>query len=545
MTAPTTKPRALRRLERLHDAKSLGRDKAQAQRLQKATGEPSPQSYDPAPGTPPGGKITSTAPRPAPGDGTSPGRISDAYRAADALDLVEGRRARAPAPAAARGGTFGSGGRAELSPATRGPGPGAYDVAAAEASLRSWPLSKLASTASRFHEDEVAAQRAAVGPGPAAYDTYVPPAAPAARLVGREGLQAFGEPGFGVPGAGAYDTRAPLSRVGGAMGREPRGGAFAADAGGPGPGVDAMPSFLASVAATPSVASLRPRHETPRPGAAAVLAARRALGASPGPAYDTARAYGATARAAPGVALRPQHLVATPLDRIRVPAPRFARPPPKNAPPSAFEPPALPNAPVASRFCVAPTVGRATRREYRKRYLASFRACRDAGRTYGAEAVRKNASGREFEKEGLGFAARRPVAPTRGAEAERATRLAGRLLAPDPRGAAPRARSGEGARPWADATYDVYVPPRSDTMRATPPAARAPPAAPREAAGDLFFDGVRALLDDAYRARLVARPAVQAPPRGADHGVDVPPTARLASDLVFLDDARERPSTDF
>ena len=96
-------------------------------------------------------------------------------------------------------------------------------------------------------------------------------------------------------------------------------------------------------------------------------------------------------------------------------------------------------------------------------------------------------------------------APTRGAEAERATRLAGRLLAPDPRGAAPRARSGEGARPWADATYDVYVPPRSDTMRAAPPAARAPPAAPREAAGDLFFDGVRALLDDAYRARLVAR----------------------------------------
>ena len=95
MTAPPTKPRALRRLERLHDAKSLGRDKAQAQRLQKAAGGPSPQSYDPAPGTPPGGKITSTAPRPAPGDGTSPGRISDAYRAADALDLVEGRRAQA------------------------------------------------------------------------------------------------------------------------------------------------------------------------------------------------------------------------------------------------------------------------------------------------------------------------------------------------------------------------------------------------------------------------------------------------------------------
>ena len=40
MTAAPTKPRALRRLAQLHDAKALGRDKAQGQRLQKTAAEP-------------------------------------------------------------------------------------------------------------------------------------------------------------------------------------------------------------------------------------------------------------------------------------------------------------------------------------------------------------------------------------------------------------------------------------------------------------------------------------------------------------------------
>ena len=52
-----------------------------------------------------------------------------------------------------------------------------------------------------------------------------------------------------------------------------------------------------------------------------------------------------------------------------------------------------------------------------------------------------------------------------------------------------------------------------------------------------------ATLDDAYRARLVKRRPLE-PERGADHGVLVPPTTREARDLVFLDDARERPTTD-
>ena len=551
MTAAPTKPRALRRLSQLHDAKSLGRDKELARRLQKGSAEPSPQSYKEQPRSPPGGRFTGKAPRPAPNDGTSPGRTADAFRAADALDLVEGKEMRVANPAQPpSGGTFGGRG-ADLFSVKDGPGPGAHDVRAADASQRAvWRQNKLASTASRFHADEIEAQRGAVGPSPAEYDTYVPSAAPKATLVGREGLKSFSEAKIEeqkwTPGAGAYDTSTPLSQVGGALGREKRGGAFAGESDGPGPGVDAMPSFLASVAETHSVSLPGASHETPLPGAAAVLAARQAVGESPGPAYDTARAYNATHKAPGGISMRPQHLVATPLDRKKVTAPRFASPKRVTArPPPAFKPPALPNAPSGTRFRVAPTAGRATRREYRRRYLASFRACRDSARAYDSESIKAGTSGRSFGKEGLGFATRRPLQPTRGAEAERAARLAKKLFAPDPAFKPARIAtiSKDEARFWADGIYDVYRPPRSDTMRPDPPPPPVTIPPPREDDGALFFDGVRALLDDAYRARLVKRRPLE-PARGADHGVDVPPTTLEARDLVFLDDARERPTTD-
>ena len=96
---------------------------------------------------------------------------------------------------------------------------------------------------------------------------------------------------------------------------------------------------------------------------------------------------------------------------------------------------------------------------------------------------------------------------------------------------------------WADGIYDVYVPPRSDTMRPDPPPAPVSKPPPREDQGTLFFDGVRALLDDDYRARLVKRRPLE-PERGADHGIEKRPTTLEARDLVFLDDARERPTTD-
>ena len=133
MTAAPTKPRALRRLSQLHDAKSLGRDKELARRLQKGSAEPSPQSYKEQPRSPPGGRFTGKAARPAPNDGTSPGRTADAFRAADALDLVEGKGSRIENPKQPpSGGTFGGRG-ADLFSVKDGPGPGAHDVRAADA----------------------------------------------------------------------------------------------------------------------------------------------------------------------------------------------------------------------------------------------------------------------------------------------------------------------------------------------------------------------------------------------------------------------------
>ena len=159
MTAAPTKPRALRRLSQLHDAKSLGRDKELARRLQKGAAEPSPQSYKEQPRSPPGGRFTGKAPRPAPNDGTSPGRTADAFRAADALDLVEGKDMRVANPQKPSGATFGGRSAAGLFAVKDGPGPGAHDVRAADASQRAvWRQNKLASTASRFHADEIEAQ---------------------------------------------------------------------------------------------------------------------------------------------------------------------------------------------------------------------------------------------------------------------------------------------------------------------------------------------------------------------------------------------------
>ena len=56
-------------------------------------------------------------------------------------------------------------------------------------------------------------------------------------------------------------------------------------------------------------------------------------------------------------------------------------------------------------------------------------------------------------------------------EAERAARLAKKLFAPDPAFKPARIAtiSKDEARFWADGIYDVYRPPRSDTMRPDPP----------------------------------------------------------------------------
>mmetsp|Transcript_26999 Transcript_26999/g.83160 ORF Transcript_26999/g.83160 Transcript_26999/m.83160 type:complete len:256 (+) Transcript_26999:525-1292(+) len=236
--------------------------------------------------------------------------------------------------------------------------------------------------------------------------------------------------------------------------------------------------------------------------------------------------------------------------------------PPKKVPPPPFQPPALPNAPAASHSRVVPTAGKASAQQYRRRYLASFRACRDAERAYGQESILKGASGREFGSEGLGFGERIPVAPTRSTERERADRLVDALLAPDLGRADPKfkpesvSRIGpDEARFWPSAVYDAYKPPRSDTMKPSSPIqrARSPVKQTEEddEAAELFFDIDKALEDGAYRARLVGRRGIfDAPdddvmvPDLSEHGVVRPPRARVVREMAFLAQARESPTTD-
>ena len=88
---------------------------------------------------------------------------------------------------------------------------------------------KLASTASRFHADEIEAQRGAAR-------TFTGGLRHLRPVVGAEGnpcgprgpevVQRGQDRGAGgTPARSAYDTTTPLSLVGGALGREKRGGA--------------------------------------------------------------------------------------------------------------------------------------------------------------------------------------------------------------------------------------------------------------------------------------------------------------------------------
>ena len=99
-----------------------------------------------------------------------------------------------------------------------------------------------------------------------------------------------------------------------------RAGAFAGESDGPGPGVAAMPSFLASVAEIAvSCPVRRTRHR--RVGAAAAASRTWQAVSAARPAYDIARAYNATHKAPGGISMPPQHL----RDARRPPAPFAAR----------------------------------------------------------------------------------------------------------------------------------------------------------------------------------------------------------------------------
>ena len=95
-----------------------------------------------------------------------------------------------------------------------------------------WRQNKLARDG--LEDSHADARRSAtLEPGPADYDTYLRRRRRGSCCVGREAAKSFSEAKIEeqkwTPGAGAYDTTTPLSQVGGALGREKRGGAFAAE----------------------------------------------------------------------------------------------------------------------------------------------------------------------------------------------------------------------------------------------------------------------------------------------------------------------------
>ena len=181
---PPPQPRAIRRIKGLVERKKRGRDPAEALRLSSASAEPSPQSYakgvDADRGVA-GGKFGGGRTRPkeaeTPGPGAYGGQVSTIHAAA-----------------ARQSGAFGGGRPALFASRPDEPGPGAHDVTEAEATLRTAVLAKMVTTSSRFHADEVDAQRRAVLPSPAQYvvGDYLAHTF-SASITGREGLRSFSD----------------------------------------------------------------------------------------------------------------------------------------------------------------------------------------------------------------------------------------------------------------------------------------------------------------------------------------------------------------
>ena len=210
----------------------------------------------------------------------------------------------------------------------------------------------------------------------------------------------------------------------------------------------------------------------------------------------------------------------------------------EKAKPTAFVPPPLPNAPTATVSRNTPTAGKASAAEYKRRYLAAFRACRDAELAYGMEAIPKRAdSGEAYEAGGVGFAARVPSDPTRDSEKQRADRLLQKLVVSPELGKQDPRLAPDEQRFWSAHVYDVYKPPRSDTMydtprkAATPKQARRPGDEPADASEPVEFDGT--LTDSKWR-KLLKNSAFIGNATNAhvnEHGVVLPPKRRNAKEL--------------
>ncbi|KAH8076581.1 hypothetical protein JL721_592 [Aureococcus anophagefferens] len=580
---PAVEPRGLTQLARSRRRSSAGRmDHAEAKRLHEAAFTPGPPTYSlPSPG-PSGGRLacrsTSTWLSERIEDNAwVPGPGAHLQQ----LTLVEPSLDRT-------GSLFGSGDRALFS-ADANPGAGAYDVEAAERAMGvgDVTLAKIARHASRFHDDEVEEQRLAVLPSP--FD-YAPPSVassrdlderkrPGVRVRGREGTRSevdeMIKAQWWTPGVGSYGGIAfEGSKIGAALDRHPRSKASDHESLGPGPYIDVSDAYRTTLHDLSSV-RLREDAGPARDRSRVLLARKRALGRSPGPAYDTSAAYLATARSVPGLLLRPQHLVASKLDekRARVaPEPadasayferlkRTAAPAPAPAPAPAARPKAAIDltqrvhvAAVAGKGAAADsfaylapasrataTAGKASAKEYERRYLAAFRACRDAELAYGMEAIpARRAVGDDATD--VAFSARIPARPTRSSERERADRLAEALRTPELGRQDPRFVPDEERFFWSAHVYDVYKPPRSDTMNDDRRKAATPTRAARgdgDARGpddglDFTADGDDGRLSDSkWRKLLKNSRFIGAGANAAvdEHGVVLPPKRRNAKEL--------------
>ncbi|KAH8052868.1 hypothetical protein JL722_10003 [Aureococcus anophagefferens] len=574
---PAVEPRGLTQLARSRRRSSAGRmDHAEAKRLHEAAFTPGPPTYSlPSPG-PSGGRLacrsTSTWLSERIEDNAwVPGPGAHLQQ----LTLVEPSLDRT-------GSLFGSGDRALFS-ADANPGAGAYDVEAAERAMGvgDVTLAKIARHASRFHDDEVEEQRLAALPSP--FD-YAPPSVassrdlderkrPGVRVRGREGARSevdeMIKAQWWTPGVGSYGGIAfEGSKIGAALDRHPRSKASDHESLGPGPYIDVSDAYRTTLH---DLSSVRLREDAgPASDRSRVLLARkRALGRSPGPAYDTSAAYLATARSVPGLLLRPQHLAAIDLtQRVHVAAVagkgavadsfayrasattakrdyanrnvRQTKADVVAEKPVAFVPPPLPNAPQATASRATATAGKASAKEYERRYLAAFRACRDAELAYGMEAIpARRAVGDDATD--VAFSARIPARPTRSSERERADRLAEALRTPELGRQDPRFVPDE-ERFWSAHVYDVYKPPRSDTMNDDRRKAATPTRAARgdgDARGpddglDFTADGDDGRLSDSkWRKLLKNSRFIGAGANAAvdEHGVVLPPKRRNAKEL--------------
>lgn len=319
-------PRALQGLRECKKRLKGGRlGYGQAKQLAEAVFTPAPNTYDIVAEGPSGGRLACRS------DATWLGEyIKDGAWVPGPGAHLEQRSAGGAAGSADFG--KGSAARDLFRVDAAQPGPGVYDIERAERAMGVGEarLARMIRHTSRFHEDEVAEMRVAVLPSPF---SYAPPSVvssrdlpasrrPGVRIRGKEGVGDYLEEAIKsqkwTPGVGRYGGIAfEGSTQGASLDRFPRTRPGDHDTIGAGPGSLHVTEAYRKTLTAPNSIKLQAKKGVLAGRSAALQARKKALGRSPGPAYDTSGAYAKTSKSVPGFVLRPQHLVATKLDEAR------------------------------------------------------------------------------------------------------------------------------------------------------------------------------------------------------------------------------------